>query len=46
MHLVSEPRRRRFRTRVSVRFGSPLTFPPGTSYVDATRQIEAAVKAL
>jgi long-chain acyl-CoA synthetase len=46
VHLVSEPRRRRFRTRVAVRFGAPLTFPPGTSYVDATRQIEAAVKAL
>ncbi|MDE0447202.1 MAG: AMP-binding protein [Spirochaetaceae bacterium] len=46
VHLVSEPRRRRFRTRVAVRFGAPLTFPPGTSYIDATRQIEAAVKAL
>ena len=46
VHLVSEARRRRFRTRVAVRFGAPLTFPPGTSYIDATRQIEAAVKAL
>ncbi|MDE0025865.1 MAG: AMP-binding protein [Spirochaetaceae bacterium] len=46
VHLVSEPRRRRFRTRVAVRFGAPLTFPPGTSYIDATRQIEAAVKSL
>ena len=46
VHLVSEPRRRRFRTRVAVRFGAPLTFPPGTSYIDATQQIEAAVKAL
>jgi long-chain acyl-CoA synthetase len=46
VHLVSEPRRRRFRTRVAVRFGAPLTFPPGTSYIDATRQIEAAVRAL
>ena len=46
VHLVSEARRRRFRTRVAVRFGAPLTFPPGTSYVDATRQIEAAVRAL
>ena len=46
VHLVSEPRRRRFRTRVAVRFGAPLTFPPGTSYIDATRQIEAAVKRL
>ncbi|MDE0230278.1 MAG: AMP-binding protein [Spirochaetaceae bacterium] len=46
VHLVSEPRRRRFRTRVAVRFGAPLTFPPGTSYIDATRQIEAAVRSL
>ncbi|MCY4483419.1 MAG: AMP-binding protein [Spirochaetaceae bacterium] len=46
VHLVCEARRRRFRTRVAVRFGAPLTFPPGTSYLDATRQIEAAVKAL
>ena len=46
VHLVSEPRRRRCRTRVTVRFGAPLTFPPGTSYIDATRQIEAAVQAL
>ena len=46
VHLVSEPRRRRIRTRVAVRFGAPLTFPPGTSYIDATRRIEAAVKAL
>ena len=27
VHLVSEARRRRFRTRVAVRFGAPLTFP-------------------
>ena len=46
VHLVSEARPRRLRTRVAVRFGAPLTFPPGTSYIDATQQIEAAVKAL
>ena len=46
VHLVSEPRRRLLRSRVAVRFGAPLTFPPGTSYIDATRRIEAVVKAL
>ena len=35
-----------WRARVSVRFGAPLTFPPGTSYIDATQAIEDAVKAL
>ena len=35
-----------FRPQVAVRFGPPLMFPPGTSYIDATSQIEAAVKAL
>ena len=46
VRLVSKPRRRRFSTRVAVRFGAPLTFPPNTSYIDATKQVEAAVKAL
>ena len=26
--------------------GAPLTFPPCTSYIEATEAIEAAVKAL
>jgi long-chain acyl-CoA synthetase len=35
-----------WRARVSVRFGAPLTFPPGTSYIDATQAIEDSVRAL
>ena len=34
------------RGRVKIRFGPPLTFPPGTDYQDATSTIEEAVKAL
>ncbi len=34
------------RGRVKIRFGSPLTFPPGTDYQEATSTIEEAVKAL
>ena len=34
------------RGRVEIRFGSPLTFPPGTDYQQATSTIEEAVKAL
>ena len=46
VHLVSQPGRFGIRPQVSVRFGPALTFAPGTSYIDATSQIEAAVKAL
>ena len=31
---------------VEVRFGSPITFPRGTSYEQATTMIEQAVRAL
>ena len=34
------------RGRVKIRFGPPLTFPPGTDYQEATSTIEEAVKAL
>lgn len=34
------------RGRVEIRFGSPLTFPPGTDYQHATSTIEEAVKSL
>ena len=34
------------RSNVEIRFGKPLTFPPGTSYEDATQAIEDAVRAL
>ena len=34
------------RGRVEIRFGPPLTFPPGTDYQQATSTIEEAVKAL
>ena len=34
------------RGNVEVRFGKPLAFQPGTSYTEATRAIEEAVKAL
>ena len=53
VHLVNEgnprPGRSRFfpwRDSVSVRVGKPLTFPPNTSYIEATATLEAAVKAL
>ena len=50
VHIVNERGRRlvpgSWRARVSVRFGAPLTFPPGTSYLDATQAIETAVKGL
>lgn len=32
--------------RISVSFGAPLRFPPGTSYEEAARGIEAAVRGL
>jgi len=35
-----------WRGTFTVYLGTPLTFRPGTSYVEATRQIEAAVPAL
>lgn len=35
-----------FREHVTVQFGKPITFPPGTSYEDATRTIESAVREL
>ena len=34
------------RGSVEVRFGEPLTFPPGTPYQEATQAIEQAVRAL
>ena len=34
------------RGRVEVRFGPPITFPPGTDYQHATSTIEEAVKSL
>ena len=34
------------REAVSVRIGAPLTFPPGTSYMEATDRIEQAVRSL
>ena len=34
------------RGSIEVRFGAPLSFPPGTDYQDATAAIENAVKAL
>ena len=50
VHIVNERGRGllpgSWRARVSVRFGKPLTFPPGTSYVDATQEVEDAVKSL
>ena len=45
VHLVSAPDGG-LRPQVEVRFGPALRFPPGTSYLDATSRIEAAVKAL
>ena len=53
VHLVNEGNPRQGRSRffpwrdsVSVRIGKPLTFPPNTSYIEATAALEAAVKAL
>jgi long-chain acyl-CoA synthetase len=37
------PRRR---GRVTMRFGAPITMPPGTSIADATARVEDAVRAL
>lgn len=34
------------RGHVEIRFGKPVTFSPGTSYLDATRAIEEGVNAL
>ena len=34
------------RSDVEIRFGKPLTFPPGTPYQEATQAMEDAVKAL
>ena len=34
------------REAVSVRFGKPLVFPPGTDYAEAIRKIEEAVRSL
>ena len=34
------------REAVSVRFGKPLVFPPGTDYAEATQKIEEAVRDL
>ena len=34
------------RERVDIRIGAPLTFPSATPYIEATEQLEAAVKAL
>ncbi len=53
VHLVSDGKPRQGRSKffpwrdsVSVRIGEPLTFPPDTSYIEATAALEAAVKAL
>ena len=45
VHIVSQPGGG-LRPQVSVRFGPALRFAPGTSYLDATARIAAAVKAL
>lgn len=37
------PRRR---GRVTIRFGPPLSMPPGTSIAEATARVEEAVRAL
>ena len=34
------------REAVTLRIGAPITFRPGTSYVEATKQLEDAVRAL
>ena len=48
IHRLGTPQRLPFlkRGRVEVRFGRPLTFPPGTDYQEATSAIEEAVKSL
>ena len=34
------------REAISVRIGTPLVFPPATTYAEATQQIEEAVRSL
>ncbi len=48
IHRLGSPTRFPFLRRgsVEVRFGEPLSFPPGTDYQDATAAIEKAVESL
>jgi len=48
IHKLGSPTRFPFfrRGSIEIRFGSPLNFPPGTDYQDATAAIEDAVKSL
>ena len=48
IHKLGSPTRFPFLRRgsIEVRFGVPLSFPPGTDYQDATAAIENAVKSL
>ena len=48
IHKLGSPRRFPIFSRgsIEVRFGAPLSFPPGTDYQDATAAIEDAVKSL
>ena len=48
IHKLGSPQRFPFLRRgsIEVRFGEPLSFPPGTDYQDATAAIENAVKSL
>ncbi len=48
IHSLGSPRRLPIfrRGSIEVRFGAPLSFPPGTDYQDATAAIENAVKSL
>ena len=52
IHIVSDGRVRSGplgllgREAVSVRIGTPLVFSPDTSYIEATRQLEEAVRSL
>ena len=48
IHRLGSPRRFPLfrRGSIEVRFGAPLSFPPGTDYQDATAAIEDAVKSL
>ena len=48
IHRLGSPRRFPLfrRGSIEVRFGAPLSFPPGTDYQDATAAIENAVKSL
>ena len=48
IHRLGSPTRFPFLRRgsIEVRFGEPLSFPPGTDYQEATAAIENAVKAL